>query len=77
MADQFFKLKPNQNQLLTPFDYDSIMLYGSYTFSKDRKNLKTMTGKNGEFLQEVIHKYRMSKSDINRVNTLYNCKKNK
>ncbi|KFM56532.1 Astacin-like metalloprotease toxin, partial [Stegodyphus mimosarum] len=60
MEDQFFKLKPHQNQLLTPFDYDSIMLYGSYTFSKDRKKLKTMVGKDGRFLQEVISKYRLS-----------------
>ncbi|XP_035219845.1 astacin-like metalloprotease toxin 5 [Stegodyphus dumicola] len=74
MEDQFFKLKPNQNQLLTPFDYDSIMLYGSYTFSKDRKKLKTMVGKDGRFLQEVIAKYRLSKSDIKRINTLYKCK---
>ncbi|KFM56529.1 Astacin-like metalloprotease toxin, partial [Stegodyphus mimosarum] len=56
MEDQFFKLKPHQNQLLTPFDYDSIMLYGSYTFSKDRKRLKTMVGKDGRFLVEVVSK---------------------
>ncbi|KFM56528.1 Astacin-like metalloprotease toxin, partial [Stegodyphus mimosarum] len=48
MENQFFKLEPHQNQLLTPFDYDSVMLYGSFTFSKDRKSqLKTMVGKDG------------------------------
>ncbi|XP_035219844.1 astacin-like metalloprotease toxin 5 [Stegodyphus dumicola] len=74
MEDQFMKLKPHQNQLLTPFDYDSIMLYGSYTFSKDRKNkLMTMTGKGNKYLQEVVHKYFMSKSDFLRINKLYNC----
>ncbi|XP_035219843.1 astacin-like metalloprotease toxin 1 [Stegodyphus dumicola] len=74
MAPQFMKLKPDQNQLLTPFDYDSIMLYGSYTFSKDRKNkLMTMVGKNNLFLKDVINKYFMSKSDIIRIKKLYNC----
>ena len=77
MEGQFFKLEPHQNQLLTPFDYTSIMLYGSYTFSKDKRKLKTMVGKNGEFLKDVIAKYRLSKSDIQRVNTLYNCKRPK
>lgn len=73
MADQFFKLKPHQNDLITPFDYDSIMLYGSYTFSKDRRNLKTMVGKDNRYLKDVINKYFMSKSDIYRINKLYNC----
>ncbi|GFS43212.1 astacin-like metalloprotease toxin 1 [Trichonephila inaurata madagascariensis] len=73
MEPQFFKLKPEQNQLLTPFDYDSIMLYGSYTFSKDRRNLKTMVGKNDMYLKDVIRKYFMSKSDILRIKKLYNC----
>ncbi|GIY46253.1 astacin-like metalloprotease toxin 1 [Caerostris darwini] len=73
MADQFMKLKPDQNQLLTPFDYDSIMLYGSYTFSKDRRNLMTMVGKDNRKLKDVINKYFMSKSDILRIKKLYNC----
>ncbi|GIY36170.1 astacin-like metalloprotease toxin 1 [Caerostris darwini] len=73
MADQFMKLKPDQNQLLAPFDYDSIMLYGSYTFSKDRRNLMTMVGKDNRKLKDVINKYFMSKSDILRIKKLYNC----
>ncbi|XP_054710814.1 astacin-like metalloprotease toxin 5 [Uloborus diversus] len=75
MEDQFFKLKPEENQLLTPFDYDSIMLYGSYTFSKDRKNLKTMVGRDNRLLYEVVNKQNLSKSDIKRINMLYNCNK--
>lgn len=73
MEPQFMKLKPDQNQLLTVFDYDSIMLYGSYTFSKDRKKLMTMVGKNNRFLKDVIIKYKMSASDIHRIKMLYNC----
>nr|XP_042905914.1 astacin-like metalloprotease toxin 5 [Parasteatoda tepidariorum] len=74
MEDQFFKLKSYENRLLSSFDYDSIMLYGSYAFTKDRKsNLKTMTGINGRFLTDVVSKTQMSKSDIRRVNRLYDC----
>ncbi|XP_054712025.1 astacin-like metalloprotease toxin 5 [Uloborus diversus] len=73
MEDQFFKLKPDQNQLLTQFDYDSLMLYGSYTFSKDRRNLKTMVGKDDRYLKDVINKYFLSASDLNRIKMLYKC----
>ncbi|XP_054711838.1 astacin-like metalloprotease toxin 5 [Uloborus diversus] len=77
MEDQFFKLGPDQNRLLTTFDYDSIMLYGSYTFSKDRQNLKTMVGKDNRVLKDPVWKYFLSKSDVKRVNMLYNCEKQK
>ncbi|GFS72779.1 astacin-like metalloprotease toxin 1 [Nephila pilipes] len=73
MESQFMKLKPDENQLLTPFDYDSIMLYGSYTFSKDRKNLMTMVGRNNMFLKDVFTKYSMSYNDKVRIKKLYNC----
>ncbi|PRD33214.1 UNVERIFIED_CONTAM: Astacin-like metalloprotease toxin 1 [Trichonephila clavipes] len=71
--DQFMKLRPTQNQLLTPFDYDSIMLYGSMSFSKDRKKLRTMEGKNKEYLKDVFSKGKLSPSDIQRIKKLYNC----
>ncbi|KFM82389.1 Astacin-like metalloprotease toxin, partial [Stegodyphus mimosarum] len=57
LEDQFFLLKPQQNRLLTDFDYDSIMLYGEYTFSKQRGVLKTMAAKKGnKRLLEVTQK---------------------
>ncbi|KAL1472371.1 hypothetical protein MTO96_039377, partial [Rhipicephalus appendiculatus] len=31
---QFEKLKPSKNRLLTPFDMESVMLYGSYAFAR-------------------------------------------
>ncbi|PRD24976.1 UNVERIFIED_CONTAM: Astacin-like metalloprotease toxin 1 [Trichonephila clavipes] len=72
---QFFKLSPEQNHLLTPFDYDSIMLYGSLTFSKDKANrLRTMEGKDNRYLKDVNSKNKLSKDDIKRINMLYNCK---
>ncbi|XP_055931553.1 astacin-like metalloprotease toxin 5 [Argiope bruennichi] len=72
--DQFFKMSPLQNILLTPFDYDSIMLYGSLTFSKDKANrLRTMEGKDGRYLNDVNTK-QLSKDDAKRINMLYDCK---
>lgn len=35
LASNFRKLEPSENQLLTPFDYQSLMMYGSLAFSKD------------------------------------------
>ncbi|CAL1271677.1 unnamed protein product [Larinioides sclopetarius] len=72
-ADQFFKLKPSQNNLLTDFDYNSIMLYGSFTFSKEPRKLRTMEGKNGDFLYDVLSKGKLSETDIKRIKMLYKC----
>ncbi|GIY55246.1 astacin-like metalloprotease toxin 2 [Caerostris darwini] len=68
----FNKLLPEQHRLLTPFDYDSVMLYGEKSFSK-QWNLKAMTAKDGRFLDEAYNKPGMSASDIKRLNMLYNC----
>ncbi|XP_035223951.1 astacin-like metalloprotease toxin 5 [Stegodyphus dumicola] len=72
METQFALLKPSQNLLLTPFDHDSIMLYGNYAFSKDRRS-KTMVAKNGKLLKEPYDKQGLSKDDIKRVKQMYKC----
>ncbi|CAL1271686.1 unnamed protein product [Larinioides sclopetarius] len=72
MESQFALLAPNQNLLLTAFDHDSIMLYGNYAFSKDRKSL-TMVAKNGKRLLEPYDKSGLTRSDIQRVQKMYNC----
>ncbi|UYV76940.1 hypothetical protein LAZ67_14002507 [Cordylochernes scorpioides] len=72
-ADQFALLKPEQNRLLTPFDYNSIMLYGSMTFSKDRPRLRTMEKIDGGLLKEVIEKPGLSADDVARIQKLYKC----
>ncbi|KAF8781682.1 astacin-like metalloprotease toxin 5 [Argiope bruennichi] len=71
---QFKRLEPANNRLLTPFDFNSIMLYGSYTFSKDKDRLKTMVGKDGRIIEPTREKTNLSKSDIIRIRKLYNCK---
>ncbi|GIY80827.1 astacin-like metalloprotease toxin 1 [Caerostris darwini] len=71
--DQFYKLSPAENRILDTFDYDSIMLYGERTFSKDGWT-KTMTAKEkGVKLLDVYDKKGLSESDIKRVKKLYEC----
>ncbi|UYV68856.1 hypothetical protein LAZ67_6001289 [Cordylochernes scorpioides] len=69
--DQFAKLEPHQNRLLSPFDFDSIMLYGPRSFSKNRR--PTIRAKSGIKIIEVYDKYVLSKDDIKRINKLYKC----
>ncbi|XP_015909146.1 astacin-like metalloprotease toxin 5 isoform X2 [Parasteatoda tepidariorum] len=74
MESQFVKLRPKQNRLLSPFDFDSIMLYGETVFSKSHYDgLKTMTAKDGRKLEDVYDKPGLSKDDILRIKTLYQC----
>ncbi|XP_054922942.2 astacin-like metalloprotease toxin 4 [Dermacentor andersoni] len=68
----FRKVKPSQIRLLTEFDYDSIMLYGSDSFSKG-PGLPSMLAKNGTRLTDVYEKTGLSRLDVIRINTLYNC----
>ncbi|GBM24708.1 Astacin-like metalloprotease toxin 1 [Araneus ventricosus] len=68
----FKKLLPEQNRMLTAFDYNSIMLYGEEAFTK-KWGLKTMIPKNGQYLPGNYAKPGMSKNDIKRLNMLYNC----
>ncbi|GBN35299.1 Astacin-like metalloprotease toxin 1 [Araneus ventricosus] len=72
---QFARLEPEKNLLLAPFDFNSIMLYGSYSFSKDKENLKTMIGKDGRILKSTRERTSLSRSDTFRIKKLYNCKK--
>lgn len=69
---QFEKLKSWQNRLLTPFDMESVMLYGSHAFAR-APGLLTMLAKDGSHLTEVYDKPGLSAADVIRVNKLYNC----
>ncbi|XP_035227709.1 astacin-like metalloprotease toxin 5 [Stegodyphus dumicola] len=66
----FRLLKPHENRLLTPFDYDSVMLYGETAFSIDGIK-KSMEAKDGRHLPNW--KSGMSASDEKRLKMLYNC----
>ncbi|GIY80823.1 astacin-like metalloprotease toxin 1 [Caerostris darwini] len=73
--DQFMKLKPHENRLINQFDYDSIMLYGEKTFSRDGRSKTMKAKKKGIRLLDVDKKNKPSDSDIYRINVLYDCKK--
>ncbi|KAL1415832.1 hypothetical protein MTO96_028615 [Rhipicephalus appendiculatus] len=68
----FKKIEPSKIRLLTPFDYNSVMLYGSDAFAR-RRGLSTMLTKNGSTLIDVYDKPGLSEVDITRINILYNC----
>lgn len=69
---QFERLQPWQNRLLSPFDRDSVMLYGSHAFAR-APGLITMQAKDGGRLVEVYDKKGLSPSDVRRIKKLYRC----
>ncbi|XP_050026905.1 high choriolytic enzyme 1-like [Dermacentor andersoni] len=68
----FKKIAPRHIRLLTAFDFDSVMLYGSDSFSRGN-GLPSMLAKNGDRLIAVYKKDGLSSQDVIRINTLYNC----
>jgi len=76
IGDQFHsEFKPKSaadNRLYTNFDYDSIMLYGSKSFTVDKKK-PSMLKLNGGELTEVHHKKGLTDRDAQRINKLYQC----
>ena len=71
--DQFVIHDTSYDRILTPWDYKSIMLYGSTAFSKDGQS-KTMTPKvQGVNLPEVYDKPGLSKVDVVAIRKLYKC----
>ncbi|XP_062380293.1 hatching enzyme 1.2-like [Sardina pilchardus] len=62
--------KQNTNNLDSPYDYYSVMHYGSKTFSiNGRDTISTIPNPN----VSIGQRHRMTKSDILRVNKLYGC----
>ncbi|KAG7455380.1 hypothetical protein MATL_G00256020 [Megalops atlanticus] len=63
--------KVNTNNLETPYDYNSVMQYGRYAFSKNKKpTMIPIPDAN----VEIGKAKKMSPNDILRVNRLYKCK---
>lgn len=71
-AKQFGLLKPHQERIFTPFDYDSIMLYGSRAFSHEGKVTMSPTIP-GVRIIDPRYKPGLSEYDAYSVNRLYNC----
>ncbi|XP_058485306.1 hatching enzyme 1.2-like isoform X2 [Solea solea] len=62
--------KMNTNNLQTPYDFDSVMQYGNFAFSKNGQ--ATIIAKNHASLY-FGNGQSMSTNDIERINKLYNC----
>uniref|UniRef100_A0A670Z9S1 Metalloendopeptidase n=1 Tax=Pseudonaja textilis TaxID=8673 RepID=A0A670Z9S1_PSETE len=60
------------SDLNTPYDYESVMHYGPYSFSKN-KSVRTITTKIPEFNNVIGQSQDMSKIDVERLNRMYHC----
>ncbi|GIY95391.1 astacin-like metalloprotease toxin 1 [Caerostris extrusa] len=70
-----FQLTPAwQEAYRFQYDYNSIMHYGNYAFSKNPRGLKTMEAHNGQALIEPWQKQSFDQLDIIRLNKLYECR---
>uniref|UniRef100_A0A8C4H2V0 Metalloendopeptidase n=1 Tax=Dicentrarchus labrax TaxID=13489 RepID=A0A8C4H2V0_DICLA len=63
-------MKVQTNNLRTPYDFNSVMHYGKYAFTKNNK--PTIVAKGNPNLS-FGHATQMSANDIARVNRLYQC----
>ncbi|XP_023230424.1 astacin-like metalloprotease toxin 1 [Centruroides sculpturatus] len=68
----FERLSPDKITIYNDFDYESIMLYGNYVFSKDGKSM-TIEAKSGVELLHPYIKGGLSPSDVYRIKKLYEC----
>ncbi|UYV68625.1 hypothetical protein LAZ67_6000257 [Cordylochernes scorpioides] len=72
MNSSFTKTPARKHKLLSPFDYDSIMLYGPRAFSIGR-NKPTIEAHSGVKLLDVWEKTDLSDTDVERIQRLYRC----
>ncbi|KAL1475357.1 hypothetical protein MTO96_037341 [Rhipicephalus appendiculatus] len=66
------RILSSENRVLSPFDYDSVMLYGSNAFAR-QPGLHSIEAKDGRTLADVYNKRGLSIGDTNRIKALYNC----
>ncbi|GFS72987.1 astacin [Nephila pilipes] len=74
LLDNFDKTEPQDEILYNIFDYNSIMIYGNYAFSKRLWESKTLESTDKRQLTEPWSKPGVDNSDIERVKCMY-CKK--
>uniref|UniRef100_A0A8D2L7K3 Metalloendopeptidase n=1 Tax=Varanus komodoensis TaxID=61221 RepID=A0A8D2L7K3_VARKO len=58
--------------LNTPYDYESVMHYGPYSFNKN-SSIPSITTKIPEFNDVIGQSQDLSKIDLERLNRMYNC----
>lgn len=62
------------SDLNTPYDYESVMHYGPYSFNKN-SSVPSITTKIPEFNNVIGQSQDMSKIDLERLNRMYRCGK--
>ncbi|KAL1466706.1 hypothetical protein MTO96_042542 [Rhipicephalus appendiculatus] len=70
--DALERILISENRVGSPFDYDSVMLYGSNAFAR-HPGLRSIEAKDGRILTDVYDKHGLSSGDITRIRTLYRC----
>lgn len=70
---QFIVQPPQELRFITPFDYDSIMMYGPTAGSKDDKSVTMLPVNRTIPLIDASIKPGLSKYDIEAVIKLYKC----
>uniref|UniRef100_A0A8C5S1I3 Metalloendopeptidase n=1 Tax=Laticauda laticaudata TaxID=8630 RepID=A0A8C5S1I3_LATLA len=68
----FEKYESFISDLNTPYDYESVIHYGPYSFSKNN-SVRTITTKIPEFNNVIGQSQDMSKIDVERLNRMYHC----
>ncbi|MFE2916131.1 M12 family metallopeptidase [Kitasatospora indigofera] len=69
LAAQFGKVGTENEDTLGPFDYDSIMIYGSKSFSRNGR--PTMTRPDGGLLVDPYARTGLSRGDVGKLNRRY------
>lgn len=69
----FQKTHPSEEMIFTKYDYESIMHYGEFAFSKRPGVYKTMEAKHSKHLFEPYDKPGLNENDIEMVKKLYKC----
>jgi hypothetical protein len=55
----------------TPYDYDSIMHYSKWAFTRDGRD--TIITRDKSYADKIGQRVRLSNGDITRINRMYNC----
>lgn len=74
LVDSFSAIHPASEQILTPWDYTSIMLYGAKEYSYNGEAV-LVAKKNGTLLKNVREKPGLSPLDAVAIQALYKCPK--
>lgn len=71
--NNFKLLSPDEVRVDTRFDYQSIMMYGSTSFSKDRRSFTMTPTVPGVRILDPAYKTSLSDIDVHSINKLYSC----